>query len=317
MSAHKLLFLLPVFLVTPLCLAEPTQARNDPVKIETVKGVSSNILLATNTSRMPVTVTLQLNNFSNLTSSKPWPIQAQMAGGQTMELVEIAAANRQFGYTMDYSSHIVQGDPRAKHDASISYQIPFVAPQGFQVLQAADGPQFTHHTVATRYAVDIDMPMGTTVVAARAGQVVEVVSQFADDGRVEQAYIDRANYVRILHDDGSWADYFHLMQHSAQVQPGMRVAAGQVLALSGNSGYSSTPHLHFHVQVNQNGTVISLPFHFINSHDGIFTPRYQSWLIPDTPSLNTGKAKAKKTARECLPAGKVLNDLAIRCLSSS
>ncbi|BBB64084.1 hypothetical protein UNDKW_5811 [Undibacterium sp. KW1] len=317
MSAHKLLFLLPVFLVTPLCLAEPIQARNDPVKIETVKGVSSNTLLATNTSRMPVTVTLQLSNFSNLTSSKPWPIQAQMAGGQTMELVEIAAANRQFGYTMDYSSHIVQGDPRARHDASISYQIPFVAPQGFQVLQAADGPQFTHHTVATRYAVDIDMPMGTTVVAARAGQVVEVVSQFADDGRVEPAYIDRANYVRILHDDGSWADYFHLMQNSAQVQPGMRVAAGQVVGLSGNSGYSSTPHLHFHVQVNQNGTVISLPFHFINSHDGIFTPRYQSWLIPDAPSLNAGKPKAKKATRECLPAGKALNELTIRCLSSS
>ncbi|MFZ6731356.1 M23 family metallopeptidase [Undibacterium sp. Ji42W] len=317
MSARRLFFLLPFFLVAPLCLAEPIQARNDPVRIETVKGVSSNTLMATNTSRMPVTVTLQLSNFSNLTSSKPWPIQAQMAGGQTMELVEIAAANRQFGYTMDYRSYIVQGDPRARHDASISYQIPFVASQGFQVLQAADGPQFTHHTVATRYAVDIEMPMGTIVVAARAGQVVEVVSQFADDGRAEPAYMDLANYVRILHDDGSWADYFHLMQNSAHVQPGMRVEPGQVLALSGNSGYSATPHLHFHVQVNQNGTVISLPFHFINSHDGIFTPRYQSWLIPDTPNLNASKAKAKKAARECLPAGKALNDLAIRCLSSS
>ncbi len=317
MSVRSAFVLLPVFLVSPFCRAEPIQARNDPVKIETVKGVSSNTLLATNTSRMPVTVTLQLSNFSNLTSSKPWPIQAQMAGGQTMELVEIAAANRQFGYTMDYSSHIVQGDPRARHDASISYQIPFVAPQGFQVLQAADGPQFTHLTVATRYAVDIDMPMGTTVVAARAGQVVEVVSQFADDGRVEPAYIDRANYVRILHDDGSWADYFHLMQNSAQVRPGMRVEAGQVLGLSGNSGYSSTPHLHFHVQINQAGTIISLPFHFINTHDGIFTPRYQSWLIPDAPGVNASKTKARKAMRECLSGGKTVDGEAIRCLSAS
>ncbi|MFZ6741973.1 M23 family metallopeptidase [Undibacterium sp. JH2W] len=287
------------------------------MKIETVSGVYANTLQATNNSRMPVTVTLQLNNFSNLTSSKKWPIQAQLAGGQSMELVQISAANAQFGYTIDYRSEFVQGDPSARHDANISYQIPFIADQGFQILQAADGPQFTHLTVATRYAVDINMPMGTAVVAARAGHVVEVVSQFADNGKAEPEYIDMANYVRILHDDGSWADYFHLLQNSSQVQPGMRVQAGQVLALSGNSGYSATPHLHFHVQLNQNGTIISLPFHFRNSHDGIFTPRYQSWLIPDAPTLNASKSKTRKTLRECLPDGKAVDDAVIRCLSAS
>ncbi|MFZ6641887.1 M23 family metallopeptidase [Undibacterium sp. TC4M20W] len=300
-----------------LGFALPAHARNELVKIETVRGAYSNALLATNNSRMPVTVTLQLSSFSNLTSSKRWPIQAQLTGGQSMELVQISAANGQFGYTIDYSSQFVQGDPNARHDVNASYQIPFVAGQGFQIVQAADGPQFTHQSVATRYAVDIDMPVGTPVVAARAGYVVEVISQFADNGRIEAEFFDKANYVRILHDDGTWADYFHLMQNSSQVQPGMRVDAGHVLALSGNSGYSATPHLHFHVQVNQNGTIISLPFRFHNSHDGVFTPRYQSWLIPDTPTVNASKAKARKSLRECLPGGKAVDDAVIRCLSAS
>lgn len=150
--------------------------------------------------------------------------------------------------------------------------------------------------------------------------MVEVAIGFNDNGKPEPEFFDKANYVRILHDDGSWADYFHLMQHAIQVQPGMRVEAGHVLGLSGNSGYSTTPHLHFHVQVNQNGTIISLPFRFRNSHDGIFAPRYLSWLIPDQQTINASnanKGKPRKTPRECLPARKAVDDAVIRCLSSS
>ncbi|MFZ6871757.1 M23 family metallopeptidase [Undibacterium sp. Di27W] len=295
----------------------PVQARSEQVKIETVKTAYSHTVVASNHSRLPVTVNLQLSSSSNLASSRPWPIQAQLAGGQTMELVEVSSVDKQFGYTFYYNSQYVQGDPNAHPDASINYGIPFLANQGYQILQAADGPLFSHKTVATRYAVDINMPMGTTVVAARAGTVVEIVSQFADNGKPEAEFIDKANYVRILHDDGSWADYFHLMQNSIQVQPGMQIAAGHVLGLSGNSGYSTTPHLHFHVQVNQHGTIISLPFRFRNMHDGIFTPRYQSWLIPDAPTLNASKSKSKKTLRECLPTGKTIDETVIRCLSNS
>lgn len=320
MPASRLFFLLLCGFT--LFFSWPGFARSgsELVRIETVKKAHSHAVLASNHGRMPVTVTLQLSSYSNLASSRAWPIQVQLASGQSMELVEVSAADQQFGYTFDFQKHYVQGDPRAQHDENVSYRIPFMADQAYQILQSADGPLFSHHTVATRYAVDINMPMGTTVIAARAGSVVEVASGFNDNGKPEPEFFDKANYVRILHDDGSWADYFHLMQHAIQVQPGMRVDAGHVLGLSGNSGYSTTPHLHFHVQVNQNGTIISLPFRFHNSHDGMFAPRYQSWLIPDQQTINASnanKGKPRKTLRECLPAGKAVDDAVIRCLSSS
>ncbi|MFZ6757622.1 M23 family metallopeptidase [Undibacterium sp. Ji50W] len=309
------------FIVISFCLLSWCQfsfayAGNELVKIETVKKAGSDTVIATNNSRMPVMVTLQLSSSSNLASSRNWPIQVQLAGGQSMELVEVSAANKQFGYTFYYSSQFVQGDAWARHDAGVSYRIPFLAGQAFQILQSADGPLFTHTTVATRYAVDINMPVGTTVIAARAGIVVEVVRQFADNGKAEAEFFDKANYVRVLHDDGSWADYVHLMQNSTQVQPGQRVEVGNLLGLSGNSGFSTTPHLHFHVQVNQNGTIISLPFRFRNAHDGVFTPLYQTWLIPDAQNLTASKTKTRKTLRECLPTGKAIDDAVIRCLSS-
>lgn len=320
MPASRLFFLLLCGFTLFFSWPGFAQSGSEMVRIETVKKAHSHAVLASNHGRMPATVTLQLSSYSNLASSRPWPIQAQLASGQSMELVEVSAADQQFGYTFDFHKHYVQGDPRAQHDENVSYRIPFMADQAYQILQSADGPLFSHHTVATRYAVDINMPMGTTVIAARAGSVVEVASGFNDNGKPEPEFFDKANYVRILHDDGSWADYFHLMQHAIQVQPGMRVDAGHVLGLSGNSGYSTTPHLHFHVQVNQNGTIISLPFRFHNSHDGMFAPRYQSWLIPDQQTINASnanKGKPRKTLRECLPARKAVDDAVIRCLSSS
>lgn len=303
-----------------VCLLLPgpfARAGSEMVKVETVEKDGSRVIVASNTSRMPVVVTLKLSSFSNLSSNRNWPIQVRLAGGQSMEVAEVAAANKQFGYTINYTSQFIQGDPKARHDANVSYRIPFVAAQGYQILQAADGPIFSHQSVASRYAVDIRMPMGTTVVAARAGYVVEVVSHFADDGKASPEFMDKANYVRVLHNDGSWADYFHLMQNSVRVEVGQQVSAGEVLGLSGNSGYSTTPHLHFHVQINQNDTIVSLPFQFHNTHDGVFVPRYQSWLIPDTAVDVAGKLKTRKDMRECLPASKVIDAAVIRCLSAS
>ena len=82
------------------------------------------------------------------------------------------------------------------------------------------------------------------VIAARGGFVEVVIEQWPDvaGGRGQD------NMVRINHGDGTFADYVHLMQDGAIVEPGMTVQQGDTLASSGNSGYSSGPHLHFHVE---------------------------------------------------------------------
>ena len=101
------------------------------------------------------------------------------------------------------------------------------------------------------------MPVGTPIVAARGGVVVETLN--TQEGRGPDP---SGNYVRILHDDGTMGVYLHLEQFSVQVNEGQRVAAGQKIARSGNTGNSTGPHLHFVVQKNVGLAVESIPFDF-------------------------------------------------------
>jgi murein DD-endopeptidase MepM/ murein hydrolase activator NlpD len=94
------------------------------------------------------------------------------------------------------------------------------------------------------YAIDIEMPIGTPLVASRAGTVVAVRDHFPDgnDKDLEE------NYVMVQHDDKTVARYIHLTQGGALVKLGDVVRQGQRIALSGNSGQTGGPHLHFDVQ---------------------------------------------------------------------
>ena len=66
----------------------------------------------------------------------------------------------------------------------------------------------------------------------------------------------------ILHDDGTMSVYAHIDLASVNVRPGLHVRAGRQIARSGNTGFSSGPHLHFAVQQNIGMEVVSLPFKF-------------------------------------------------------
>ncbi len=94
------------------------------------------------------------------------------------------------------------------------------------------------------YAVDIGMPVGTPLVAARAGVVVAVRDSFPDGNGIDL----EENYVMIRHTDGTVARYLHLTFRGALVAPGDTVRRGHRVARSGNSGQTGGPHLHFDVQ---------------------------------------------------------------------
>jgi len=117
----------------------------------------------------------------------------------------------------------------------------------------------SHRGPANLHAVDLAAPAGTPVLAARDGVVMQVESRFrhgAADPRLE----DRANFVRILHGDGTMALYAHLDATGVFVRPGQRVRRGERLGLSGSTGYSAAPHLHFVVQANRGMRLESIPF---------------------------------------------------------
>lgn len=85
--------------------------------------------------------------------------------------------------------------------------------------------------------IDIAVPSGTNVLAAQAGTVV-TASYSASAG----------NYIAIYHGNGTYTYYMHCSK--LKVSARSEVSKGQSIALSGNTGISTGPHLHFAVYAN-------------------------------------------------------------------
>lgn len=153
------------------------------------------------------------------------------------------------------------GDPLAKHQPEEPYRAPFPAAVSYPISQAFP-KTVTHTTPDSLHAVDIAMPVGSNVLAARSGIVVEVASTNFRSSLQPGQPGARANLVRIMHDDGTFAIYAHLNWNSIRVRPGERVARGQYIADSGNTGFSTGPHLHFVVVKNAGTRLESLPVRF-------------------------------------------------------
>jgi murein DD-endopeptidase MepM/ murein hydrolase activator NlpD len=104
-------------------------------------------------------------------------------------------------------------------------------------------PHAARETSPQKYAIDVPMPIGTDVLAIRAGTVVRVEEQFFDGDNVP----GHENYVFVQHDDGSVARYVHLTNSGAAVAVNDSVQPGQLIGYSGHTGNSTDPHLHLDV----------------------------------------------------------------------
>ncbi|MEU1020209.1 M23 family metallopeptidase [Streptomyces sp. NPDC005900] len=104
---------------------------------------------------------------------------------------------------------------------------------------------------------DFAVPVGTPVAAVHGGTVVKAGPNGAGDG---PAY---GNAVVIRHGNGTYSQYAHLSR--VDVRVGQNVATGQRVALSGNTGNSSGPHLHFEIRTTPNyGSAVD-PVAFLRS----------------------------------------------------
>jgi murein DD-endopeptidase MepM/ murein hydrolase activator NlpD len=153
------------------------------------------------------------------------------------------------------------GDPAAVHSPERSYRAPFAVARMHRVSQAYPDT-ITHTTLDAAYAVDIAMPIGTDVYAARAGVVIDAASTNYRGGLDPTQEGAAANVIRILHDDGTYAIYAHLNWNTIRVRPGDVVERGEYIADSGNTGFSTGPHLHFAVIRNADMRLVSVPVTF-------------------------------------------------------
>jgi murein DD-endopeptidase MepM/ murein hydrolase activator NlpD len=122
--------------------------------------------------------------------------------------------------------------------ADSPYRLPWHIGQAYTA-----NPHLARDISVQRYAIDVAMPIGTDVIAIRAGIVVSVEESYVDGDNL----FGHENHVYVQHDDGTVARYAHLTNLGALVQVGDAVSQGQRIGLSGHTGNSSEPHLHFDV----------------------------------------------------------------------
>jgi murein DD-endopeptidase MepM/ murein hydrolase activator NlpD len=148
-----------------------------------------------------------------------------------------------------------------KDDSSYIYGLPFEDNTAHLLVQGYFG-LFTHKE---RAALDFKMKRGTKIVAARDGIVIRM-KEDGIKGGANRKYRNDGNFIIIQHPDSSRAGYWHLKKDGALVNVGDRVAKGQVIAISGKTGYTAFPHLHFLVWgFDKNGRWQQIPTRFQTS----------------------------------------------------
>jgi len=262
-------------LVLALILFAPVlvgAAGTDALRVDLVNETASARLNARNRGPVPVQVRLWMTEMNNVVTDRIPPIDRVVAPFKSVDLLQVRPGDPRATYSYRYQYRTQIGDPDARPARDVVYRAPFENGLAFRIGQAFGGPLPTHDHDHSRYAVDIPMPVGTVIVAARGGYIVDVQRQY-DSGGFDPEYISKANVVTIFHDDGSFATYAHLLRYTSNVVPGQHIDAGVPIGLSGNSGFSSGPHLHFVVQRNSRTGILSLPFRFESPSRGAFVPR--------------------------------------------
>lgn len=131
-----------------------------------------------------------------------------------------------------------------------------------------------------QYADDIAINIGADIQAMREGKVIDIQQGFADTLQGPAGGNDNTvNYIIIEHDQdvkhssGNFyrSLYLHVMQNSVHVRVGDRVAAGQIIAKTGNNGTSGGPHLHVDVHYHLGRGIfnrMTVPYVWDNRRNG-------------------------------------------------
>jgi murein DD-endopeptidase MepM/ murein hydrolase activator NlpD len=225
----------------------------------------------------PVEVEFNLSNAVNVIAEPELPARFVVPHQTEQALVGLGSLDPKRGFSYQIQLNMVPGPPVSQRVQNAVLAPPFALGESYPISQGFKGTS-THNSGDSEYALDIVMPVGTTILAAKAGVVMDIEEDFNQGGTDLKKFADKANHVRILHEDGTMAIYAHLDLASVTVRRGARVKAGQRIARSGNTGFSSGPHLHFALQQNIGMELVSLPFSFQAADGSLFEPQENQFL---------------------------------------
>ncbi|CAN5899833.1 peptidoglycan DD-metalloendopeptidase family protein [soil metagenome] len=246
------------------------------------------VLSARNRYAVPIMVAWSIGTLENLrpvgeTSGVVLvpPASRSLGSGPLVILTELEQLDSTQPYSRTLTFKARFGDPDVV-PIRYDYGLPYPRGQTFAVLQGFHGA-FSHRG-SNEFAVDFDCPVATPVLASRPGTVVAANATAQGSGTTPD-FLDykRTNFVMVMHEDGTIGEYMHLAPATVEVKPGQHVERGQELALSGNTGFSSTPHLHFQVMTAAPDGVSaqSFPFEMAVAPGKVEEPtlsrRYTGW----------------------------------------
>ena len=229
-----------------------------------------------NKNQFDITLELKTEQI-NLLSLSSLPFTKSFKANSKTKAAKFFIKRKKFSYRSSYNW--VLGNKNANHDDNYLYRLPYKLNTKQMVTQGFNGA-FSHKG-NSKYAIDFGLKEGTLVYSSRSGIVVKIKGD-SNKGGASRKFVRFANFVTIKHSDGTYAKYTHLKKNSLKVKVGDFVKRGEVIARSGNTGYSSGPHLHLVVfKAKDSKSRTSIAIKFISKNGIITRPKkgksYISW----------------------------------------
>ncbi|HAK12857.1 MAG TPA: hypothetical protein DIW54_10775 [Chitinophagaceae bacterium] len=228
------------FILSLLITTISAQYKRNIIHIEQIKIAENSFeLVAFNDYYCPVTISFNFS-MSNLEADTKYPGAKVAPARGKVKLAKFTIHNTYAEYLFDYQIASVLGDVRKLADTNYAYALPLPQTNCWPITQGYMGAQ-SHKN---KYALDFAAPIGTPVLAIREGIVVDIKAD-SKYSCPDSSCAPFGNYVLLYHEaDGSFSGYHHLDYKGVSVKVGQKVKQGEQIALSGNTGYSTGPHLH-------------------------------------------------------------------------
>jgi len=232
-----------------LCLSPALGGAGAPtVELLQERSAQEDRLIAINRTIFPVSAVVHVSALESAAVVDGANTPRTIPPSSELLLARVVSTDPETNWSYEHDFHWYPGAMETKHAAQVVYQFPYAEGEAHRVLQGFNG-KYSH---VDRFAIDWAMPLGTRIMAARAGTAILVVDRHPSGGS-DPSHFGLANKIWILHDDGTVGVYAHMVANSAQVVPGQKVETGEWIGRSGNSGFSSRPHLHFDVRAGSAG----------------------------------------------------------------
>jgi murein DD-endopeptidase MepM/ murein hydrolase activator NlpD len=257
---------------------KPDPTRKKLVEVVMVKTKTGFKLYLENHAYYDASIKLKAVKLVNLRPSSKLPYVGSFPARSRTEFFEFKFKNKHKKSLIRLSYSRFIGKIVRNFDRNYLYSLPYTRGKSYRLTQGFNGKQT--HKGKSAYALDFDMPIGSKIHAMRDGIVIAVESKHTEHG-FSPKFMNKANHIIIQHTDGTMAMYAHLKPNGVKVKLGQKVYKHQFIGLTGNTGYSSGPHLHVHISAiqNLNSGSSSVPFVFNTKQGKIKIPKTMSRYI--------------------------------------